>query len=49
MMEMMDAKLNGTSRTEIGSCSYVNTISPTGGDDDNNAQSKAKRKVIILL
>ena len=48
MLEMMDAKLNGTSRTEIGSCSYVNTKSPTVGDDDKNAQSKAKRKVIIL-
>ena len=35
IMEMMDAKLNGTK-------------SPTVGDDDKNAQSKAKRKVIIL-
>ena len=48
MMEMMDAKLNGISRIEIGSCSYVNTKSPTVRDDDKNAQSKAKRKVIIL-
>ena len=48
MMEMMDVKLNGTSRTEIGRCSYVNTKSPTVRDDDKNAQSKAERKVIIL-
>ncbi|XP_052291482.1 uncharacterized protein LOC127900439 [Citrus sinensis] len=49
MMEMMDAKLNGTSRTEIGSCSYVNTKSPTVGDDDKNAQSKAKRKAADII
>ena len=52
MMEMINAKLNGkingTSHAEIGRWSYVNTKSLTVGDDHNNAQSKAKRKVIIL-
>ena len=38
MIEMMDAKLNGIGCTEIGSCSYVNTKSPTIRDDDKNAQ-----------
>ena len=49
LLDMMDAKHNAYSRTEVGSCSAVNTKSPISCDAGLKAQSKLNIKVIIFV
>lgn len=44
-LDMMDAKLNAYSRTEVGSYSVVHTKLPISCDAGMKAQSKLKTKV----